>query len=76
MSLRPLMDAAEVLAVKDRRTVERRLAQLRVPVVRLGDRLYFSGEVLDAALSRLTQPKPVSPGWVGTVAAPDERLWD
>ena len=76
MSLRPIMEAAQELAVRDRRTVVRRLEQLGVPVINLGGRRYYNAHTLGAALERLTQPVARPPGRDGTVLAPDERLWD
>ena len=74
MTLVPLMDVARTLAVRDRRTVLRRLAELGVPVVRLGGRLYVNaGAVEDAVRERLA---PVRPARGGTVLASDARLWD
>ena len=74
MHLVPLIDAAATLGVKDARTVRRRLDELRVPVVRLGGRLYLNPDNLDDALARLLVP--IRPKAAGTVLSQTARLWD
>ena len=77
MRLEPLMWAAPRLAVRDRRTVHRRLLELGVPVIRLGGRVYVNPDTLDAALAAVAQPPdPGASWWRGSVVAEGERLWD
>lgn len=74
MNLRPLMDAGDQLAVRDRRTIEHRLGQLGVPVMRLGRRVYYEPAALERALRNRLGPRP--PQWRGTVMPEGTRLWD
>lgn len=66
------MDAGEVLAVRDRRTIVRRLGEIGVPVTRLGSRLYYDEDRLQEALRDRVGPVP--PQWRGTVLPAGYRL--